>query len=210
MLFAREQIQSFLGAHRPDEGWVVYHCSEDTADYLFLMYLPDCLREKYPDSLKSCSIGKEPTMQEIDRIALKGSEFEPRSESDPDEDLESNGWIGSLEIEWAGSPIHFCSLFTYPRLSYAPLVLIAARSTAALRNFLNVLGEYGRFRERGKRREILVVNGQNISVSAVGWEDVVLPPGMADDIRCNVEAFFRSQEKYRELARIIHGFFGIV
>jgi hypothetical protein len=199
MLFAREQIQSFLSAHRPDDGWVVYHCSEEKADDLFLMYLADCLRDKYPEALKSYSIGKEPTIAEIDRITLKPSAFEMPSESDPDKDLESNGWIGAMEIEWDGSPIHFCSIFTQSRLSQAPLVLIATRSAAALRNFLGALGEYGRSRERGKTREILVVNGQNISVSAVSWEDVVLPPGMAEDIRGNVEAFFQSRKKYREL-----------
>ncbi len=89
--------------------------------------------------------------------------------------------------------------FYDPRLTYAPLVLVATRSTAALRNFLGVLSEYGRFRERGKKREILVVNGENIPVNAASWEDLALPPGMADDIRVNVEVFFRSREKYRNL-----------
>ena len=200
MLLAELQIQSFLYTHRPDDGWIVYHCCEEKADNLFLMYLPDCLRDKYPDALKFYSIGKEPMMEEIDRIALKPSGFEIPSEPDADTDFESSGWIGSVEIEWAGSPIHFCSIFTPNRLFQMPHVLIAAKSTSALRNFLSILADYGRLRERGKTREILVVNGQNISVSTEGWDDLLLPPGVADDIRGNVEAFFRSRSKYRELA----------
>ncbi len=199
MLLAELQVQSFLSAHRPDDGWLVYQCGDEKLDNLFLMYLPDCLRDKYPDALKSHSIVKEPTTEEIDRIALKPSAFDIPSEWDPEKDLEAEYWAGSVEIEWAGSPIHFYSTFTRYRLSEWPLVLIAAKSPAALRKFLSVLAEYGRTRERGKSREILVINGQDISVTKLGWEDLVLPPGMADDIRGNVGAFFRSRDKYREL-----------
>jgi hypothetical protein len=199
MSLAELEIKSFLSTHRPDAGWTVYHCCEKKADKLFLMYLPDCLRDKYPDALKFHLIGKEPMMEEIDRIALKDSAFKVSPESYPNNDLKSSGWIGSVEIDWTGSPIHFNSIFTHECLSYKPLVLIAGRSVAALSNFLSVLGKYGRCRERGNTREILVVNGQNISVSAAGWEDLVLPPGMADDIRGNVETFFRSRDKYRDL-----------
>jgi SpoVK/Ycf46/Vps4 family AAA+-type ATPase len=163
------------------------------------MYLADCLRDKYPDAVKFCSIGIEPMMEEIDRIILKDSVIDTPSESGSKQHLKSSGWIGSLEIEWAGSPIHFRSIFMQECLSYRPLVLIAARCAGVLRNFLSVLSEYGCLRERGKTREILVTNGQNIPVSTVNWEDLVLPPGMADDIRGNVEAFFRSRNKYREL-----------
>jgi hypothetical protein len=199
MMLTEEQIQSFLSAHPAHDGWIVYHCNDDEkARNLFLPYLPDCLRDKYPEALRFHSIGKEPTMAEIDRIALKGSVCEVPSEPYPDRDLESGCWIGSAEIEWAGTPIHFRSiLIIHYRLW--PLILFAAKSAAALRNFLSVLGEYGLARERGKRREILVVNGENISVPGLGWEDLILPPEMANDIRGNVEAFFRSREKYREL-----------
>jgi hypothetical protein len=199
MLLAELQIQSFLSAHRSDDGWIVYHCCEKKADALFLMCLPDCLRDKCPDALKFYSIGKEPMMEEIERIGLELSPLGTPPESYRYKDLKSSGWIGSLEIDWAGSPLHFRSIFTHECLSYKPLVLIAAKSAAALHNFLSVLGDYGRSRERGKAREILVLNGQNTSVSPVRWDDLVLPTGMADDIRCNVDAFFHSRNRYREL-----------
>ncbi len=199
VLFAREQIESFRAAHPPDDGWTVYYCGPRTAVNLYLMYLTDCLRDKYPEALKYSSVGVEPSMEEIDRIALRASAFETAPESDPDKDIESTGWIGSVEIVWNGSPVHFCSLFMDTCLSAEPLVLIAAQSAAALRDFLRAIGEYGCSREEWKRGEILVVNGQDIPVTALSWEDLVLPTGMADDIRGNVEAFFRSRDKYREL-----------
>lgn len=54
-------------------------------------------------------------------------------------------------------------------------------------------------RERNDNREILVVNGDNIPVTEHSWDDLVLPPHMARDIRMNVDGFFASPERYAYL-----------
>jgi hypothetical protein len=197
MLLAELQIQSFLSAHPSGDGWIVYHCCQDKADNLFLRYIVDFLQQKYPGAVKSGAITKEPTMKEVDRIALKASALEIQPESDSNKNFESAHWIGSLEIEWAGSPIHFCSIFW--DWHQVAIFLIAARSHTALSDFFVVLGNYGWSRQRGSTREILVVNGPSISIPDLNWENLVLPPGMADDIRGNVEAFFGTRDTYRDL-----------
>jgi ATPase family protein associated with various cellular activities (AAA) len=190
---SEQQIKSFISGHTPNDGWIVYHFSEDRVDNLSLMHLPGCLRERYPAALKSYSIAKQPTLGVINRIAFNDSPLETPSEAE----LESNGWIGSMEIEWLSSPIHFCSVATRSNLAEAPLVVVATKSTAVLREFLRVVCEYGHSRQLNN--EILVVNGDNIAVPKLDWEELVLPVGMAEEIRENVEAFFQSRERYREM-----------
>jgi hypothetical protein len=189
MLLDDRRVQAFLETHRSDDGWTVFHFNAvDKIIDLFLMYIPDFLRDKHSASLKSHAIGTEPTWRQLYRTTSK---------SDLGNDLESDEWIGSMAIEWAGSQIHCYSTLVDYRM--CPGVLIAAKCEAALHNFLKSLREYGHSRKRGRMDEVLVINGPNISVSREGWDDIVLPPGIAGDIRNNVEAFFRSRNKYNDL-----------
>jgi SpoVK/Ycf46/Vps4 family AAA+-type ATPase len=71
----------------------------------------------------------------------------------------------------------------------------------ALREFHRVLDDYGQMREKSRGRRILVVNGEDIPVPDVSWNDLILPDGLASDIRTNAEAFFKPQTRarYKEL-----------
>ncbi len=54
-------------------------------------------------------------------------------------------------------------------------------------------------RERHDNREVLVVNGPNLPKPPVSWDDVILPSGLAEEIRSNVEGFFAGVDNYRRL-----------
>jgi len=198
-LSVNHQIQSFLHSHPREDGWKIYHCCTPLVRSFFLRYLLDWLQGKHPESLKASAVGKEPTVQELRGAEEDFQVIELDTESDTQKELGSEGWIGSVEIEWKGSAIHFCSPFMEQCLAHEPLTLIATRSNAALRHLLHGLKEYGLTRERHDNREILVVNGPNLPKPPVSWDDVVLPSGLAEEIRSNVEGFFAGADNYRKL-----------
>jgi len=201
-LSVNHQIQSFLCAHPQADGWKVYHCCSSLVRKLYLPYLLDYLRDEHPEALKLCVTAKEPAMAEMSGTSAQSHRVEADSEWDVQKELDGCGWMGSVEIEWKGALIHFCSPLVEQCLHNDPLVIVATTSNAALRDLLRALSAYGQAREM-RGNEILVVNGENITITAVCWDDVVLRPWVAQDIRGNVEAFFQSREKYREL-RIPH------
>jgi SpoVK/Ycf46/Vps4 family AAA+-type ATPase len=79
------------------------------------------------------------------------------------------------------------------------IYFVATKSLAAFRDLLLVLERYGKARLKEKKKEIYVVNGDNIPVTASSWDDLVLPAQMALDIRGNVEGFFASPGRYAAL-----------
>lgn len=202
-LSVNHQVQSFLTAHPHKDGWKVYHYCASMVRNLYLPYLLDWLRDEHPEAMKLCVTAKEPTLEEMLGTPEKSHGIAADSDWDLQKELDGNGWIGSVEIEWGGCVIHSRSPFIDPCLHHEPLVMLATLSNAALRSLLHALREYGQKRENRNTREILVVNGENISVPLVSWDDIVLPAGVAEDIRDNVETFFRSREKYQAL-RIPH------
>jgi SpoVK/Ycf46/Vps4 family AAA+-type ATPase len=78
------------------------------------------------------------------------------------------------------------------------MIFMAAKSNAALRDFLRALREYRRMR-RKKSRLMIGINGHDLLAPPVAWDEVILPPGQAEAIRGNVEAFFQDRERYRQL-----------
>jgi SpoVK/Ycf46/Vps4 family AAA+-type ATPase len=77
--------------------------------------------------------------------------------------------------------------------------LVATKSNRALTAFHAVLEAYGRKRVKADQRKILVVNGRDIPAPNVSWDEVILPPGLLEEIRTNVDGFFKSRERYRSL-----------
>ena len=199
LLSVNHEVQSFLKAHPREDGWITYHCCKPLVRNLYLQYLMDWLQATYPETLTACAVGKESSAQEL--LGLEGNVVvsNPDSNRDTKNEPKSEAWIGSVELEWKGSAIHFYSPFMEQCLALEPLILMATKSNTALRNLLRELKEYGLMRERNDNREILVVNGDNIPVTEHSWDDLVLPGRMARDIRTNVERFFASPERYAYL-----------
>jgi hypothetical protein len=202
-LSTNAEIHSFLAAHPHADGWKVYHCCTQLARDLYLAYLLDYLRDEHPETVKVCATAKEPLLEELQETQGQSHSAGVDSEWDVQKALDGRGWVGSVEIEWSECAIHCCSVLTDPCLHKEPLILIATTSNVALRSLLNYLRAYGEGKEKRDNTEILVVNGNNIPVSSLAWDDVVLPPGMAEEIRGNVEAFFKNRDQYRAL-RISH------
>ncbi len=199
LLSVNHEVQSFLKAHPRENDWITYHCCKPLVRDLYLQYLVDWLEDTCPQIVTTYAVGKESSVQELlgveEHVVIANHDIDRNPKNEP----KSEAWIGSVEIEWQGSAIHFYSPFMEQCLAREPLILMATKSNAALQNLLCGLKQYGLMRERNGNREILVVNGQNVPVPAHSWDGLVLPAQMARDIRTNVEGFFASPERYAYL-----------
>lgn len=200
-MFLWRSHSKFLAAHPREEGWTVYEFFSDTAREMYLHYLLDCLRDRHPDALK-----RRTALSFVDENALRKA-FKKSQVSDGSitknscDVVDSYGWRGNVELVWNGHDIH-CQVFSLVMAQGCPDVyLVATKSLGAFHEFLLVLDRYGQARHKGEeeKKEILVVNGENIPVAASSWDDIMLPSGMARDIRSDVQAFFRNPERYRQL-----------
>ena len=197
-MFLRRNTNTFLAAHPREVGWMVYEFTSDAARKMYLHYLLDCLRDRHPDALKrqtALTFVEEDAL----RKSLKKSRNSEGATKDAVNEMDSFGWRGIVELVWNGHDIH-CWMFSLVMAhGCADVYLVATKSYAAFQEFLLVLDQYGQARHKGEKREILVVNGENIPVAASSWEDLVLSAGMARDIRTNVQAFFDNPERYAHL-----------
>lgn len=196
-LFLMNQIESFLKAHPQKDGWKVYECHGGLSERLYLGYLLDFIRDRHPDALKHRNAMNEVRGDDMLGTPQKSHQVTSGSEWDFGKELDANRWKGRLEIEWKEQPIHY-HRFAISLESNECRTFIATKSNGLLRNFHRLLDEYGKMRE-DPGRTIHVVNGEDIPIPDVSWDDVILPDGRAEEIRQNVEAFFKSRERYQEL-----------
>ena len=187
-----EHLDPFLTVHPARDGWKVYELDECR---LHLSYLLDCLRDWHPDALKYRFAVNQVEHDDLLGTPEKSHSIEPGTEWDLKKELNADRWTGLIEIVWQEHNIHYFSFEA--DADSEKTILVATTSNAALREFHSVLSEYASTRERSD--EILVVNGRDIPIPQVCWNDVILPPGLAEDIRTNVEGFFQSRNRYHEL-----------
>ena len=198
-LYLQRQSSRFLAAHPREAGWLVHEFGSDSAEELSLNYLLDCLREWHPAAItcrRALPLVGAGTFRNLMPICAAS---EAGVLNDVLEEANGYGWRGTIELIWNGYEIH-CHMFSLMLgKGCFGIYFVATKSLAAFRDLLLVLERYGKARLKEKRKEIYVVNGENIPVTASSWDDLVLPAQMARDIRTNVEGFFASPERYASL-----------
>lgn len=201
MEFLDRQIQSFLDAHPREEGWKVYYYSESLSGMLYLEDLLDFLRDCHPESLRGKRVIGKIRSYEFTGDSRKRHEAIPGSEWDLRMELDQSRWIGTLHIEWNRQPVHFLRIPSgvTPSGTFDYLNCVATKSNVEIRTLHRELEQYGKKRCGEATREILVVNGEDIPIRPFPWENIVLPEGVAEEIRDNVQAFFQARERYQKL-----------
>jgi ATPase family associated with various cellular activities (AAA) len=184
--FQRESNQ-FLAAHPRDAGWVVHEFNIVAGRKMFLVYLLDCLRDWHPAAV---------TRRMAFPLVAAGAFEYWNAASD---EANAYDWRGTIELIWNGHAIHCHRVSLMVRNRLEAIHFVATKSVPALRDLLLVLGRYGTTRHKGKKKEIDVVNGDNILVTASSWDDLVLPAHMQQDIQMNVDGFFAGRERYAYL-----------
>lgn len=193
--FLNQHIQTFASAHPHEAGWKVYEFPGEVVHKISLPLLLDFIQERHPGSVKRRTTIKgllEDHFAETDKP-------DERTELTLEQELPSDSWHGSIDIEWAGHQMHFVSFLIKHNGGFSTVYQVATQSNKALRTFTEALNTYGQSRNKADARHILVINGPDIPVTPVSWEDIFLPPGLLEDIRRNVAMFFESEARYREL-----------
>jgi SpoVK/Ycf46/Vps4 family AAA+-type ATPase len=198
-LFLQRQSSRFLAAHPREAGWVVHQIHGDSGREMSLNYLLDCLREWHP-----AAVTRRMAFPLVSAAAFRNSTnipaaFDPDVLNGASEEADAYSWRGTIELLWNGHDIHCHKFSLMVGHALEEIYFMATKSLAAFRDLLLVLERYGKARLKEKRKEIYVVNGDNILVTASSWADLVLPAQMARDIRTNVEGFFASPERYAAL-----------
>lgn len=185
-LYLQRVSDRFLNAHPREAGWVIHQIHGDSGREMSLNYLFDCLRECHPSAVTRHMA-----------FPLVGAGAFRNGNAACDE-ANAYNWRGTIELIWNGYNIHCHKFSLLVGHALEEIYFIATRSLSAFRDLLLVLGRYGKARKR-RRKEIYVVNGDNIPVTEHSWDDLVLPAPMARDIRTNVEGFFAGPERYAYL-----------
>jgi hypothetical protein len=196
--FLNQHTQQFSSSHPHGDGWKVYEFSEILVAQHGFHKLLDFLRDCHPLAITHRATIKTIVGQELIGDPTYPHPAERGTEWDVGQDLNGDEWYGVLHVEWMGQPIHIWSFFIYTGRGYSNVFHVATRSNAAMRDLFHAL----RAHERSKRkdvRKITVINGDDIPIQEVSWEDVILPAALADGIRRNVTAFFQGEDRYRTL-----------
>jgi len=193
--FLNQHIHTFASTHPPEAGWKVYEFSGEIVHKVSLSLLLDFLQECHPDAVK-----RRTTIKELRQPHLAETDAPPcDSKLRLEQELKSESWYGSIDVEWAGYQMHFVSFLIKHNGGFSTVYHVATQSNEALRTFTQALDAYGQSRNKSDGRHILVINGDDIPITPISWEDIFLPPGLLDDIRNNVAMFFESEARYREL-----------
>jgi hypothetical protein len=198
-LYVNRNVLAFASTHPHQDGWKVYELSAEPARKRFLHYLLDFLRDRYPDAVERRISVKEVLEEELMEKPAFLHPAEPGSEWDLSQELDSGGWFGLVHFKWAGHSIHVVSLLLKTGNGYSNVYHVATPSNVALRTLLKEIERYGQSRNKDTARQIYVVNGDDIPIMPVSWEDVFLPQSFLESIRNNVTGFFQSADRYRAL-----------
>lgn len=197
-LYLQRQTHRFLAAHPREAGWAVHEFSSVAAQQLSLNYLLACLREGHPAAITRCTA--IPYVEAgVFLSTPTGVVSEAGMVDGASEETKACEWRGTIELIWSGQEMHCRMLTLALSRGCADIYFVATKSLAAFRDLLLVLNRYGRARRKGKREEIDIVNGANIAILPISWDEVILPANMVRDIKTNVEGFFAGRERYAHL-----------
>jgi len=197
--YVNHHIQAFSSSHPHEEGWKVYELPIGPARKRFFHYLLDFLRDRHPGAVERRTTVKGILDEELVDTPAFVHPADSGTEWDLSQELDSDGWFGRVHLTWEGHPIHVVSFLLKDGHGYTNLYHVATRSNVALRRLLEAVERYGQSRQKEVARHIHVVNGPDIPIMPVSWDDIFLPPSFAESIRTNVTGFFQSENRYRAL-----------
>lgn len=111
-------------------------------------------------------------------------------------------WYGELNISVDGKPVTYLSLPMLNQHAWGALVLIAYKDIGVVERLHNAANRW--LAGKGEKIEqISVVNCggviSHIPRPQVGWDSLILADAVADEIRLNLEGFFKAGPRYKDL-----------
>ena len=193
-----QRRQEFTAQHPLGDGWKLYEIATGVALDMGLRYLLDYVRDTGVTVVGRNAFGVAADYEILGRT-VQVSLGDGRMDRDVRSEWDTTAWNGLMQLEWDGARIDIVSYFIYSAGTYNIEYIIATQSHAALQSLMQALQNYARERIRKEPHCIHVVNGPDIPILPLTWDDIVLPPGYAEEICANVTAFFSSQARYARL-----------
>lgn len=191
--FVERKVRAFRRNHPASAGWFVCR-----VNYIMGMeYLPLLLRLHKNRFEEQCWIRL--SLYEGPRATRQSFQEPPFTARGPG--LSDDDWFGTIRFRWQDEPVvierHHLE---HANLSPQDVTLVATKKRAVIEDLGRALLGLWRSTMKGKDKEVIVLNGGGlIELPKLGWEDLILPDGMAAEIRGNVEAFLSAQAHYRKL-----------
>lgn len=197
--FAFNMEKDFRRQYPEEDGWKIRamypHATNISPS---VQEMPGFLREKHPEWLKSF------TTQIGGNFRLVQKDETGRRMPVPkwNVELRNIAWSGDLVVDMQGPRIIYRCFPLLNREGWGYAVLIAYTDEAALVRLHTKVAHW--VHSKPQNRKVITVIGKHgflseITRPKVGWDDLILPPGLAEDIRGNVDAFFKSGPRYLEL-----------
>lgn len=89
--------------------------------------------------------------------------------------------------------------YSIHRFDGGALCMIASRDLGSIKKMIKEVLCYSRDRERQKSNFILYNGHAPKRRPKVSWEDIILPEGIKQDIRSNLDTFFKGRDLYRKI-----------
>ncbi|OGR74285.1 MAG: hypothetical protein A2089_03855 [Elusimicrobia bacterium GWD2_63_28] len=178
------QIKQFHKEFPQSEGWQIFKNNKD-----FLSLVPELIDTK-PKILKSGEISRDISHESHYSETKEVYEFSMRK----------TRWLGTYRLLWDNKPIIIRSLY-YETHRQIPYFLVAVKDSATLSNFYEAILKFEL--EVGKKRGhsvVQTVDSEDISLSGMSWDNLILPTGMVEEIRTGVETFFKAEDVYKRFS----------
>lgn len=197
--YAAGVVDKFRAKYPIKDGWEVFCCWPDrTGPSRVISELPKYLKEKRPDWIANYSS----SLSGYFRLNTETEEGADLPQPEWTCSLKATTWTGELEISMAGEPLHCISVPLKGEPLEGFLVMIAHKNKAAVEKLLTEASRWWRSRIK-KAETITVIKGKGcpsiLPRPGLRWSDLILPGGVAEEIRTNLESFFKAGARYKEL-----------
>ncbi len=188
----------FSARHPAAEGWIVRRIDPEARN-VYNRLLPSFLNACCPASVRRMSLST--TIGWTDRRYGRRVRLTEPVPFRAKSGLSDDEWFGELEFDWEGSPVHYLRL-PLQRSFETVGTWIAAKNLESLERLWRELRKFDRRWNRRRKRTITFLGGlgrRGLVKPRLGWESLILEPGMAEEIRRQVESFFNARRRYRDL-----------
>lgn len=191
--YVEECGREFKSKHPGKDGWTTFRIDPDSYG-TYTRWLPAFLSAEAAGAVTRQDISFDVAWAGgRKRTSLSEVPFKRRGKGLNEED-----WLGEIDLVWQGVPIHYARYPYQEQYRQTESTWIATKKRAALENLWGVLVKFRR-RHFNSRSEINVTNGGSIKKPRLSWDDLILPGGMAGEIRSNAESFLAAKAHYKAM-----------
>jgi SpoVK/Ycf46/Vps4 family AAA+-type ATPase len=185
----------FLAKHPQGDGWQVRRIAPESYG-VYTPYLPAFLRAKHPELVRRERILCDVAWNSNKKNSRRSISEEPTHRRGVG--MDEDNWYGELEFIWEGGPLSYRRVAAWGPEREQTISWIACKSSATLASLWKALSKWEKYRSR-RLKTVSIFGEGSIPRLKLNWADVILPVGMVEDIRSNIQSFLLAKKEYRSL-----------